>query len=125
MMWRKALAIVTAIALFTVGLGVIVYVSVARDRLTPSAPGAPTPGPTWTAPSSAPPAATVSVAGVVTDYTPGALIIVMAPIEGKRRADPRHRRARVAREGGATAAPEDIAPGRRSLPRARSTRWAV
>ena len=111
MMWRKALAIVTAIALFTVGLGVIVYVSVARDRLTPSAPGAPTPGPTWTAPSSAPPAATVSVAGVVTDYTPGALIIVMAPIEGNVEQILVIDGVRVAREGGATAAPEDIAPG--------------
>ena len=111
MMWRKALAIVTAIALFTVGLGVIVYVSVARDRLTPSAPGAPTPGPTWTAPASAPPAGALSVAGVVTDYTPGALIIVMAPIEGSVEqilvVDGLH----VAWEGGAPAAPEDIAPG--------------
>jgi len=112
MMWRKALAIVSAIALFTIGLGVIVYVAVARDRLTPSAPNIPTPGPTWTAmPSEAPTPAAISVAGVVSDYTPGALIIVLAPIEGNVEQIIVLEGVRVEREGGQPAAPEDIAPG--------------
>ncbi len=82
--WRKAIIIISVVALLTIGVGIIIYVTVARDRIaptptleaggtlsvTPSAPG--TPGATSSA----------TVVGLVREYSPGALIIVLTPIEG-------------------------------------------
>ena len=112
MKWRKALVIVLAVGLLTSGLGVLVYVGVARDRLMPTAPGTGTAVPTWTAlPGRTPTQHAYSAAGVVREYSPGALIIVMTPIEGDVEQVIVLDGVRVERDGGTLAAPDDIVPG--------------
>ena len=86
--WRRALVALAVIALLTAGLAIIVYVGLARDRFLPT----PTPLPSLVARLS--PAATTlpthtqtpippaTVVGIVREYSPGALIIVLTPIEG-------------------------------------------
>ncbi len=112
MMWRKTLVIVTAIALLTIGLGVLVYVTVARDRLMPDIPAAATSAPTWTAvPGGTATPHAVSAMGVVREYSPGALIIVMTPTEGSVEQVIVVEGVRVERESGAPATSADIAPG--------------
>lgn len=82
--WRTALIGLAALTLLVAGVAIIIYVSVARDRLRPT----PTPLPvaSQTAAPTPPPSVTpqplVSVIGVVQDYPPGALIIVLQPGEG-------------------------------------------
>ena len=83
--WKKPLIAVVVVALVTVGLGIIVYVGLARDRIAPT----PTPriaepgGPSRTATRSTPTSfAPDRVVGVVREYSPGALIIVLTPREG-------------------------------------------
>ena len=88
LMWRRALVALAVIALLTTGLAIIVYVGLARDRFLPT----PTPLPSLAARPS--PAATTlpthtqtpippaTVVGIVREYSPGALIIVLTPIEG-------------------------------------------
>ncbi len=111
-MWRKTLVIVLAIALFTAGLGVIVYVGVARDRLMPSRRAQGTAAPTWTAlPAHTPAHYAHSAAGVVREYSPGALIVVMTPIEGDVEQVIILEGVHVEREGGLAATAEEIAPG--------------
>ncbi|NLG26556.1 MAG: hypothetical protein GX557_01510 [Chloroflexi bacterium] len=80
--WRTALIGLAALTLLVAGVAIIIYVSVARDRLLPT----PTPLPTATARSvatleepSATPQPLKSVIAVVQDYPPGALIIVLQP----------------------------------------------
>ncbi|HHX43031.1 MAG TPA: hypothetical protein GX714_03445 [Chloroflexi bacterium] len=82
--WKKPLIAVIVVALVTLGLGIIVYVGLARDRLgaaaTPPAVAEPgEPSPTATAPIVEAPD---SVRGVVREYSPGALIIILTPTEG-------------------------------------------
>ncbi len=86
-LWKKALVAVGSLALLTAGVALIVYVTVARERLVstptprPTLPGAlsMTPAP----PSSRTPVPVVTVVGIVRDYSPGALIILLTPIEGQ------------------------------------------
>lgn len=113
-MWRKALVAITAIALLTVGIGIIVYVGVARDRLVP------TPEPTRSVTATVGPTSSVSVPpdgaivttlGTVREYTPGALIIVMDPSMGQIDQVIVLDQVSVVREDGALARPEDIMPG--------------
>jgi len=112
MSWRKPLAIVMAIALLTAGLGIVVYVTVARDRLAPDLPAAVTDVPTWTPlPGASPTPHTYSATGLVREYTPGALIIVMTPVEGGVEQVIVVEGVRVERESGAPASSADIAPG--------------
>ncbi len=125
-MWRKTLVIVLAIALFTAGLGVIVYVGVARDRLMPSRRAQGTAAPTWTAlPAHTPAHYAHSAAGVVREYSPGALIVVMTPIEGDVEQVIILEGVHVEREGGLAATAEEIALARRSSSRGTSMRWGA
>jgi hypothetical protein len=84
--WRNALIGLAALTLLVAGAAVIIYVSVARDRLMPTPTPTPTAtrAPTWTPVQSASdtPLPLVSVIGIVQAYSPGALIIVIAPSEG-------------------------------------------
>jgi len=87
-MLRNALIIALVLALVVIGLGILIYVGLARDRIAPS----PTPQPTATLTPSPASTATpvptepsnplVTVVGVVREYSPGALVIVLTPIEG-------------------------------------------
>ncbi len=81
--WRTALIGLVALTLLVAGVAIVIYVSVARDRLRPTP--TPLPSASQTLAPSAPPSATpqplVSVIGVVQDYPPGALIIVLQPGE--------------------------------------------
>lgn len=115
-MWRKALVAVGAIALLTVGLGVIVYVAVARDRLVPTPVGTPNPRTPVAALTPVPAAAeSVTVAGVVREYSPGALVIVMEPIEGDVEQVIVLEGVVVRRDDGSAATPEAIRPGQTLL----------
>lgn len=86
MYWQKILIGLAAAILLVVGLGIIVYVGIARDRIMPT----PTPSPTLTpspSPSDTPTASAVTpplsrVSGTVREYSPGALIIIITPKEG-------------------------------------------
>ncbi len=77
-------------ALVVIGLAVIIYVSIARDRITPEPTATITPSLEATAapatatltPAAATPTVPVSVRGMVTEYEPGALIIVITPLQG-------------------------------------------
>lgn len=90
--WRNALIALAAIALFVTGLGIIIYVGIARDRIAPTpTPTAiailrPTRGILPTLSATATPTETPippsAVVGIVREYSPGALIIVMTPREG-------------------------------------------
>jgi len=93
--WRHALIALAAVTLFVAGTAIIIYVSIARNRLMPTpTPVESTPlplasatlrEPTWTPvqpKASATPVPLTSVIGVVRDYPPGALIILLTPREG-------------------------------------------
>ena len=89
-MLKNALIAVLATVLLIAGLAIIVYVTIARDRIVPT----PTPRPTSTITPTPMPTSTdtplptdtavplVTGVGKVREYSPGALIIVMTPIEG-------------------------------------------
>lgn len=104
---KKTLIAVVAIALVTLGVGTIVYVGVARDRLSPTPVGTPvadsTPLSTRTE--------TVRAVGVVREYSPGALIIVLEPLEGDVEQIIVLEQVRVTRADGSSATPLDIRPG--------------
>lgn len=116
-MWRKALVALAVIALLTVGLGVIVYVGLARDRILPT----PTPLPEPTARPSPVPTATLvptetpvppaTVVGTVREYSPGALIIVLTPIEGDVEQIVVVENLVITFSDGSRASPKDIGPG--------------
>jgi len=112
--WKKPLIAVIVVALVTVGLAIIVYVGLARDRIAPT----PTPrvaiasSPT---PSGAAETAVVaprdSVAGVVREYSPGALIIVLTPIEGSVEQVIVPENVRVTYADGRPSSPAEVRPG--------------
>ncbi|MFH1084878.1 MAG: PA14 domain-containing protein, partial [Chloroflexota bacterium] len=121
-LWKKGLLAVAAAALFTVGLAIAVYVLVARERISPT----PTPRPTQRAtstPLAQPPTATAmptpshtaipaaTVVGLVRDYSPGALIIVLQPIEGRAEQVIVPENLEVTWADGSRATPREIAPG--------------
>jgi len=117
-MWRKALTALAVIALLTVGLGIIVWVGLARDRIIPTPTPLPQPttlpSPTATATPSptetpVPPA---TVVGTVREYSPGALIIVLTPLEGNVEQIIVTENARITFSDGSRASPRDIAPGK-------------
>ena len=111
--WRNALIALGSLALLTIGLGIIVYVGLARERISPTPTaiaarptlvgGAKTPSPSPTAP--------VRVLGVVREYSPGALIIVLAPTEGAVEQVIVVENVQVLFGDGRLASPRDIAPG--------------
>jgi len=112
--WKKPLIAVIVVALVTVGLGIIVYVGLARDRIAPT----PTPrvaepgGPSPTATSSSPtPFAPDSVVGVVREYSPGALIIVLTPVEGSIEQVIVPESVRVSHADGRPSSPGEVRPG--------------
>jgi len=116
-MWRKALTALVVIALLTVGLGIIVYVGLARKRILPT----PTPVEEFTLQPSPMPVPSVSptdtpvpratMVGTVREYSPGALIIVLTPIEGEVEQIIVTESLVVTHGDGSRASPEDIAPG--------------
>jgi hypothetical protein len=82
---RRALIAVGAVALVTIGLAVIIYVGIVRNRVLPT----PTPinrtSPTAdrTSLAQATEQVLTQVTGQVQDYTPGALIAIIKPTSGK------------------------------------------
>jgi hypothetical protein len=89
-MWKNALIGLAVALLLTAGLAIIIYVSVARGRIAPTPTPTPTPRPTLTSlpARTATPLASQTAApqptvvGVVKEYEPGALIIVIIPQPG-------------------------------------------
>jgi hypothetical protein len=120
-MWKKGLIALAAAALFTAGLGIIVYVGLARDRISPTPQ--PTARPTLTplptlAPTPQPlviasptTLALDTVIGVVRDYSPGALIIAIEPREGTATQIIVPENLQVAWGDGRRASPREIAIG--------------
>lgn len=120
----KTVGIAVAVAVVVLGVvTTIVWATVARDRVS-----APTPTPTATLPpTNVPPTATITLTGtpentstpippdaalgVVEDYTPGALIIVIAPIEGKVEQIIVPENLEVTWKDGSRASPREISPG--------------
>ena len=88
--WRNALIALAAVALFVTGLGIIIYVGIARDRIVPTPTPRATlprtraimPSLTATAAPTDTPVSPSAVLGTVREYSPGALIIVITPREG-------------------------------------------
>jgi hypothetical protein len=116
MMWKKALIALATVGLLTAGLAIIIYVAVARDRIAPTPTARPvrasSPIPSLT-PDSAlvTPAARPTVVGRVRDYTPGALIIVIDPIEGQVEQIIVPENLTIVWSDGKRASPRDIVPG--------------
>ncbi|MBN1401991.1 MAG: hypothetical protein JXA74_14210 [Anaerolineae bacterium] len=127
-MWKRGLIALLAAALFTAGLGILIYVLIARNRITPT----PTPRPMARAsstlipsatlqPSSTPPATSPTpeprdrVVGVVQDYSPGALIIIVQPTEGSAEQIIVPENLEVTWADGRRASPREIAPGQTLL----------
>ena len=114
-MWRNALIALAALALLTLGLAVIVYVGLARDRIlpTPTPPVAPRPSPlsTGVASPSETPVPLATVVGLVREYSPGALIIVLSPTEGEVEQIIVSESVTIALADGSRASPQQIAPG--------------
>ena len=118
-MVRGALVAVIAAALLVIGLGILIYVGIARDRLVPTPTPRPTPSlaPTLTSVPTASPvpsdtAVPLAVArGTVREYSPGALIIVLTPIEGNVEQVIVPENTVVVRDGGERASLREIVPG--------------
>ena len=120
-MWRNALIALGAASLLILGLGIIIYVGIARDRIMP------TPMPTLTRrpvviasatplpPPPPSPSATVkpmaSTGGIVREYSPDALIIVLTPREGTIEQVIVPENIEVTWSDGRRASPRDISPG--------------
>lgn len=112
--WRTILIGLASVTLLTVGLVIIVYVAVARDRIVPTPTAMPatmTPTPTVQAIQTETPTSAVNVLGRVRAYTPGALIIVLDPTEGSADQIIVTDRVRVTMGENQPASPRDIAPG--------------
>ena len=119
-MWKTVAIAVTAAVLFISGLLVVVYFAVARDRIASPAPtpagtatlqptSTPTPAPVAELPETpTPPDAAL---GVVQEYTPGALIIVITPIEGTVEQIIVPENLEVSWQDGRRASPREIARG--------------
>ncbi|MEA3408582.1 MAG: PA14 domain-containing protein [Chloroflexota bacterium] len=115
MYWQKLLIGLAAAILLVFGLGIIVYVGVARDRIMPT----PTPSPTSTplpSPSDTPSPSPVTpplsrVSGTVREYSPGALIIIITPNEGDVEQIIVPENLEVMWDTGERASPREIAPG--------------
>ena len=121
-LWKRGLLAVVAAGLFTLGLAIVVYVLVARERISPT----PTPRPTARAtltrisakptdtPAPSPSATAVpaaTVVGLVRDYSPGALIIVIQPLEGSAEQVIVPENLEVTWADGSRATPREIASG--------------
>ncbi len=114
MYWQKILIGLAMAILLVVGLGIIVYVGIARDRImpTPTPSSTPTPSPSSSATPS--PSATPSlsrISGTVREYSPGALIIVITPKEGDVEQIIVPENLEVTWDTGERASPREIAPG--------------
>ncbi len=119
-MWKTALIGIAAAILVIAGLAIVIWVTVARERIA-----APEPTPAWTltplptvtvsltetasvTPTPVPPDAAL---GIVQDYTPGALIIVISPVQGNVDQIIVPENLLVSWEDGRRASPSEIARG--------------
>jgi len=113
--WRNILIALAAVALFTIGLGIIVYVGIARERLMPKptlvAQGSPRPSLSVTPWPSETPQPLATVVGIVREYSPGALIIVLEPREGNVEQVIVPENIEVSWADGRRASPREIVPG--------------
>jgi len=113
--WRKALVAVLTVTLITVGTGIIVWVSVARPRILPQPEPVPLPDATNTSMPltevTEPAIDVASVLGLVREYSPGALIIVVTPLEGTAEQIIVSDGVEVWRGDGTPTSPEAITPG--------------
>jgi hypothetical protein len=112
-MWRNSLIALAAVALLAVGLGIIVYVGLARDRIvpTPIPPKTTLTAPPGEATPTETSASLLQVRGSVRDYSPGALIMVIVPSEGKIEQIIMLEDVQIAWADGRYAAPQDIVSG--------------
>jgi hypothetical protein len=118
-MLKGAFVAVVAAALLVMGVGIAIYVGIARQRLMPTPTPRPTSLPIATLtqePSPAPipsvtPEPGTTVRGIVREYTPGALIIIMTPVEGNVEQVIVPENTTVTRIGGERASLREIAPG--------------
>ncbi len=114
-MWRNSLIALASVALLAVGLGIIVYVGLARDRIIPT-PIPPQPASALADPSEGPaPSETsvslVQVRGNVREYAPGALILVIELSEGQIEQIIMLEDVQIVWADGEHAAPQDIVSG--------------
>ncbi len=117
---KNALIALGAGLLFVAGLAIIVYVTIARDRIGPATP---TPRPPTRAASAtlavrtATPKSTTTkvkldtVTGVVREYSPGALIIVLTPTDGQAEQVIVQENIAVSWQNGERASPREVATG--------------
>lgn len=116
--WKNALIALGASALVIIGMALIVYVAVARNRITP--PRTPTPTRANTV-AVLPTTQIIAVTetpipldtaiGTVREYSPGALIIVITPSEGNVEQIIVPENIEVIWSNGQRASPREIAPG--------------
>jgi hypothetical protein len=113
--WRNALIALATVSLLTIGLAIIVYVGLARDRIlptpTPRPLRTPSPRPSLIPAVSGTPVPLATVVGLVKEYSPGALIIVITPIEGNVTQIIVPENIAVVWGNGDRASPQDIVPG--------------
>lgn len=110
--WQKILVGLAVAVLLVFGLGIIVYVGVARDRLMPTPTPFPTPTPSPSATPSPETPVLSQVSGTVREYSPGALIIIITPDEGDvEQIIVREDVQVIWGDTGERALPQDIAPG--------------
>ena len=113
-LWRNALIALAAASLIVAGLGIIVYVSIARDRILPTPTRTPTLLPPTATPNPLPRPSSVplaSTSGVVREYSPGALIIVITSAGGTAEQVIVPENLQVTWESGQRASPMEISPG--------------
>lgn len=117
--WKNALIALGAASLFVLGLAIVVYVVIARERIEPTLT------PTATRPiakTQQPPTSQITAVtetavpldtavGVVRDYSPGALIIVITPSEGVADQIIVPENIEVSWTTGQRASPREITPG--------------
>ncbi len=120
--WKTILIGIAAALLVIAGLVLVIWVTVARDRvappeeasartLTPLPSASPNMSVTPTSGPSATPVPPDAALGVVQDYTPGALIIVITPVEGNVNQIIVPENVLVSWEDGSRASPREIARG--------------
>src|SRR4030042_6298540 len=114
-MWRNVLIALAALALLTLGLAIIVYVGLARHRISPTPTPLPEPRPPPLPSGAVSPSETPlpleRVTGLIREYSPGALIIILEPTEGNVEQIIVTENVRIVMADGVRASPMTLTPG--------------